>query len=241
MADHDSTPVPTTVNADDSFWRPVIAGWIRHVLSGVGMYLVGIGALQKSDEVNFENIGVGLAMFGVAAGWSWWNKVGQAKVRALLKGAKTAASPAIKATVVLLAAAFGLSLGFSGHAEAATALTPQGVAQAIQKASVPDLQYAMKLATAANTVQSKVRLQCYQAILGAVSPQGASDLGAEPSPHLVTSVEQLAELIDALQPTSPVFVNCAGAAQLANLSVLGFINAVVTGAVGVAAIVPKIP
>ena len=234
-------PVPTTINVDDSFWRPVIAGWIRHVLSGVGMYLVGIGALPKNDEVNFENIGVGLAMFGIAAGWSWWNKVGQAKVRALLKSAKTGAAPAAKVAAFLLAATVGLSLPHSSRAQAATALTPQGVAQAIQKASVPDLQYAMKLATAANTVQSKVRLQCYQAILGAVSPAGAADFGAEPSPHLVTSVEQLAELIDALQPTSPVFVNCAGAAQLANLSVLSFINAVVTGAVGVAAVAPKLP
>jgi hypothetical protein len=54
-------------------------------------------------------------------------------------------------------------------------------------------------------------------------------------------VEQLAELIDALQPTSPVFVNCAGAAQLASLSVLGFINAVVSGAAGAAIVAPKIP
>jgi hypothetical protein len=238
MTDLNSAPF----SAPDSFWKPIIAAGVRHVLGGVGMYLVGIGALPQNQEVNFETIGVGFVMFAIAVGWSWWQKVGQAKLRALIKSAAAGAGDAAKtAGIILLAVAFGLSPAFSGRAIAAAALTPQGVAQAIQKASVPDLQYAMKLATAANTVQSKVRLQCYQAILGAVSPPGASDLGAEPSPHLVTSVEQLAELIDALQPTSPVFVNCAGAAQLANLSVLGFVNAVVTGTVGVAAIAPKIP
>lgn len=59
-------------------------------------------------------------------------------------------------------------------------------------------------------------------------------------PHLITNVEEIAELIDGLQPTSPLFVNCAGAAQLAQLSVLSFINAIVTGAAGIAVMAPKL-
>jgi hypothetical protein len=118
-------------------------------------------------------------------------------------------------------------------------LTPEAIAKEIQASAVPDLTYAIALASAAGTLQSKVRSECYTAILGAISPPGAAKLGAPPSPDLVTKVEQLAELVDALQPTSPVFVNCAGAAQLANLSVLSFINAVVTGAAGIAVLAPK--
>ena len=115
---------------------------------------------------------------------------------------------------------------------------PQDVASAIQAASLPDLDYAIALATAANTLQSKVRLQCYQAIRAAIAPSGAPT-APPPNPDLVTKVEQFAELVDGLQPTSPVFVNCAGAAQLAQLSVLGFINAVVSGVAGAAVLVPK--
>ncbi len=139
---------------------------------------------------------------------------------------------------VLVVAAFAVSLPLAAHA-ATAAVTAQSVAQKIQGLVKPDLDYAIKLATAAGTVQSKVRLQCFQALQDALpSPPAGSTM--PPAPHLVTTVEQLAELIDALQPTSPLFVNCAGAAQLAGLSVLGFINAVVSGAASAAVIAPKL-
>ena len=122
---------------------------------------------------------------------------------------------------------------------AATPATPQSVAAAIQKAAIPDLNYAIQLATAANTLQSKVRLQCYQAVLAAVNPPNAPTT-SPPTPDLVTQVEQFAELVDGLQPTSPIFVQCAGAAQLAQLSVLSFVNAIVTGAASAAVLAPKL-
>lgn len=118
------------------------------------------------------------------------------------------------------------------------ALTPQAVAGKIQKLAKPDLSYAMKLATAAGTVQSKVRLQCYQAISDAL-PTPPADATMPAAPHVITDIEQLAELIDALQPTSPLFVNCGGAAQLAGQSVLQFINGVVTGVAGAAVLISK--
>ena len=46
-------------------------------------------------------------------------------------------------------------------------------------------------------------------------------------------------LIDALQPNSPIFIQCAGAAQLAQLSVLNFVNALVTGVGAIAVLAPK--
>lgn len=143
-----------------------------------------------------------------------------------------------KFIALALITAFAVSLPLAANAAAAP-VTAQSVAQKIQGLAKPDIDYAIKLATAAGTVQSKIRLQCYQALQDAL-PSAPAGVALPPSPHLVTTVEQLAELIDALQPTSPLFVNCAGAAQLAGLSVLGFINAVVSGAASAAVIAPKL-
>ena len=49
-------------------------------------------------------------------------------------------------------------------------------------------------------------------------------------------VEQLAEVIDNFAPTGPLFTACAGAAQLAKTNTVTFINAIVTGASGLAAL-----
>jgi hypothetical protein len=46
----------------------------------------------------------------------------------------------------------------------------------------------------------------------------------------------LAETIDNLSPTGPLFTSCAGAAEMAKMSVLRFINTAVTGAAGFAAL-----
>ena len=147
----------------------------------------------------------------------------------------------MKRTLLAIALLAFATPAFAAAPSAATAAlpTPQAVAAKIAALLPADLAYAEALATAAGTVQSKVRLQCYQAIGSAlpVPPAGAT---APPSPHVVTSVEQLAELIDALQPTSPLFVNCGGAAQLAGQSVLQFINSLVTGISGIALVIPKL-
>jgi hypothetical protein len=110
-----------------------------------------------------------------------------------------------------------------------------------------DLAYASKLAAGANTAASLVRKQCWDAIvalneqangLNLKNPDGTPM--ARPDPHLFTDVETLAEVVDNLSPQGPLFVSCAGAAQLAKTNVLTFINAAVTGAAGLAAM-PIIP
>lgn len=123
---------------------------------------------------------------------------------------------------------------------ASTALTPQVVAQKIQQLAKPDVAYAMQLAKSVNTPQGNVRAQCYQAISDAL-PNPPSGAAVPPAPHLVTNVEELAEVIDALQPGSPLFVNCGGAAQLVGQNVLIFINAIVTGFLGATKALPLIP
>ena len=117
----------------------------------------------------------------------------------------------------------------------------------IVSASNADLTYASQLAAAAGTPASAVRKQCYDAILKLNNQvNGMNVLGADgkplpqPDPKLFTGVEQAAETIDNLSPSGPLFVNCAGMAQLTKTNVLTLVNAIVTGAAGFAAM-PIIP
>jgi hypothetical protein len=117
----------------------------------------------------------------------------------------------------------------------------------IVNASNDDLTYASALAASAATPASAVRKQCYDAILKLnAQVNGKNVLGADskplpmPDPKLFTGVEQAAETIDNLSPSGPLFVNCAGMAQLTKTNVLTLVNAIVTGAAGFAAM-PIIP
>ena len=117
----------------------------------------------------------------------------------------------------------------------------------IVNASNADLTYASALAASAGTPASAVRKQCYDAILKLnAQVNGMNVLGADgkplpqPDPKLFTGVEQAAETIDNLAPSGPLFVNCAGMAQLTKTNVLTLVNAIVTGAAGFAAM-PIIP
>jgi hypothetical protein len=113
----------------------------------------------------------------------------------------------------------------------------------IVNAALPDLQYASALAASAGTPSAGVRKQCWDALITAnktASGIGLKDANgnalAKPDQHLFVDVEQLAEVIDNLAPTGPLFTACAGAAQLARTNTLTFINAIVTGAAGLAAL-----
>jgi hypothetical protein len=110
-----------------------------------------------------------------------------------------------------------------------------------------DLAYASKMAASAATPASAVRKQCWDAIIvvnmqanGQNLKNADGSVMAKPDPHVFTDVESLAEVVDNLSPSGPLFTACAGAAQLAKTNVLTFINAVVTGAAGLAAM-PVIP
>jgi hypothetical protein len=111
----------------------------------------------------------------------------------------------------------------------------------IVNASLPDLQYASALAASAGTPSAAVRKQCWDALIAAnktASGTGLKDANGnaltKPDQHLFVDVEQLAQVIDNLAPTGPLFTACAGAAQLAKTNTLTFINAIVTGASGLA-------
>jgi hypothetical protein len=123
----------------------------------------------------------------------------------------------------------------------------QALWQKIVASSLTDLNYAAAMAKQANTATSQVRLQCINAIITLNEQASGTNLKnadgtamAKPDPHLFTDVESLAEVVDNLSPQGPLFVGCSGAAQLAKTNVLSFVNAVVTGAAGFAAM-PVIP
>jgi hypothetical protein len=111
--------------------------------------------------------------------------------------------------------------------------------QAVQKA---DINYAILKAKAANTSASAVRLQCLQAISDAndqFNGEGLKDANGNviprPDPAMITGIEDTAELVDNLSPQGKLFTSCAGAAQMFKTNTLAVINAIVTGAAGIAA------
>lgn len=110
-------------------------------------------------------------------------------------------------------------------------------ARIVDKDLPADLTYAKALADAAATPGSKLRSQCYAALLTANQQANGSNLKdgngnplAEPNPNLFSELEKASQVIDNLQPTSPVVSGCAPAAQALKMDVLNFINTIVTGA-----------
>lgn len=144
----------------------------------------------------------------------------------------------------------GNDLGLTNTATAPgviPSIDPQALIKKIMALAGPDLSYALAMATAAGTSTSKIRVTCLTAIQALnASVTGANlkdDKGntlTEPSiPHIFTDLEQAAEGIDSLSPTGPLFTSCAGAAALAGMNVLAFINAVVAGTAATAIVIPK--
>ena len=126
-------------------------------------------------------------------------------------------------------------------------LSPDQLIKTIIGLASPDLAYAVAMATSANTNSSSVRLSCIKAIqvLNAQA-SGANLKNADgsamvmpPEPHIFTDLEIIAEGIDSLSPTGPLYTSCAGAAALAQMNVLTFINQVVTGVAASALAIPK--
>lgn len=139
----------------------------------------------------------------------------------------------------------GCHVEVSGEAGGKTGTQPVelDIWHKITSAALPDLDYASASAVAAATPASGVRKQCWDALI-LVNKQAAGTgvknadgtVMTKPDPHLFTDVESLAEVLDNLAPGGPLWVACSGAAQLAKTNVLTFINAVITGATGLAAL-----
>ena len=126
--------------------------------------------------------------------------------------------------------------------------------QSLQKASAVDITYAIAMATAANKASAPngivtaagMRLNCLTAIQTLNGQIGGGSLVdangkplTRPDPALFTDAETFAEVIDAVQPGGPLWTSCSGAAQLAATDTLAFVNALVSGAAGLALVAPK--
>lgn len=83
---------------DMEFWKPIIAGQVRHYVGILGGVLIGLGWMKTGDSSAFTEIMSGLVMGAAAALWSWWQKIGQKRALELLKKAK---APAAKAALIL--------------------------------------------------------------------------------------------------------------------------------------------
>lgn len=119
----------------------------------------------------------------------------------------------------------------------------EGLWQKIVTASLDDLRYAKALADNTGTTGGKMRSACYGALITA--NQQANGIGlkdsagaaiTKPDPALVTNFEQIAEVADNLQPTSPLIVACAPVANAVKQSVTQIITMVITGAASLAAL-----
>lgn len=127
----------------------------------------------------------------------------------------------------------------------ATGDVPFDLLRALDAKLLPDLQYALKLATATN---NSITATCYQAWIDMITTQqtavqtknsdGTTTDIAIPDPHLVTDFERAVELRNALQPDSKFMTSCSPVANLIKQDVLSFMGKVVGGGAGIAALVP---
>jgi hypothetical protein len=131
---------------------------------------------------------------------------------------------------------------------AVSSLPPDQLWQKIITASVTDLAYAKALADNAASPGSRLRSTCYAAwITTAEQAQGSGlkDAGGnaltKPEPALFTTFEQVAEVADNLQPTSPFMVACAPAANAFKMSVAQLVSLALGGTASLAALGIAIP
>lgn len=130
----------------------------------------------------------------------------------------------------------------------------EDVVAAIQKLALPDFQYALAMSIATKNV---VSTPCWQAWVDLVTAQqsplmgpGAPVLDAngkptldangkpvlgppqalvEPDPHLITSVEQISELLANLRPDSAISTSCAALAAAAGKDAATLIQGILNG------------
>lgn len=127
-------------------------------------------------------------------------------------------------------------------------LTPDQLWQKIVAASAADLAYAKALSDNVKSVGSGLRSNCYGAIITANEQANGVNLKdlsgnalTKPDPALVTLFEQVAEIADNLQPTSPLMVACAPAANALKMSIAQLISMAVSGAASLSALGIAIP
>lgn len=113
----------------------------------------------------------------------------------------------------------------------ATVTTPSQLFADIQRATVADLQYAINIAKAQN---NKLTESCWSAWLMMIQNDQNANLAngaavAPPEPHVITDLERVIDLANALEPSSPFVVACAPLANQVKMNVAKFIASAVGG------------
>jgi hypothetical protein len=117
----------------------------------------------------------------------------------------------------------------------------EDIVGALDAKLLPDLQYALKLATASG---SKVTAPCYQAWIDIINVRQKAVQGpdgqdmAMPDPAIVTKFEKMVELRNSLQPDSDFMIKCSPVASMVKKDIIGFIGIVLSGGAGLATLVP---
>jgi hypothetical protein len=240
-------------------WQTIAGLIARHVMTSLAGALVTLGLLQASDQNNFISIASGIAVGLLGLAWSWWQKVGAARLKAELAQLARASAlkpsqigQAAKSAVVLFALALAALLvagaGAFAQAKKATGdpikdLFPQPqqhapqnpldeLAARIGKLSLADFQYAAALAHATGNT---VTMTCWDEWVKLISAQQSPLKDAQGNPleeppiHLATDIERLSEMIRQMQPNSELSVACAPMAQAAQKDVGVLIGAVLSG------------
>lgn len=115
------------------------------------------------------------------------------------------------------------------------------ILKALDAKILPDLQYALKIATATG---SKVTAPCYQAWIDIILARQKSVTNADgseqptPDPHLITDFEKAVEIRNALQSDSAFMLACAPVAQMVKKDVLSMMGMFISGGAGLAALIP---
>lgn len=110
---------------------------------------------------------------------------------------------------------------------------------ALEEKLLPDLKYALNLATKSN---NKVTAPCYGAWIAIIEARQSANLDDKgnpttpPDPGLITKFEKLVELRNALQPDSDFMVKCSPVASMVKSDIRKFIGLVLSGGAGLAAL-----
>lgn len=131
--------------------------------------------------------------------------------------------------------------GSNGQLGTRTSSPLSDILGALDVKLLPDLQYALKLASASG---SKVTAPCYQAWIDiitvrqkAVTDEQGNPLPM-PDPALISNFEKAVELRNALQPDSDFMIKCSPVASMVKKDITGFIGLVISGGAGLATLVP---
>lgn len=124
----------------------------------------------------------------------------------------------------------------------ATGDVPFDLLRALDAKLLPDLQYALKLATATN---NNITAVCYQAWIDVITvQQTAVQTGTPPTdipipdPHIITDFERAVELRNMLQPDSKFMTSCSPVANLIKQDVINFMGKVIGGGTSLMTLIP---